>query len=231
MGIFFAGVPDWLLHALQASGRYGLAIETGTFRGDSALVLANAVGRCTTIELDPALATAASKRFASDPRISVVQGSSRDVMPGVVSDLQGPTFFWLDGHWSGGVTAGADDPCPLDGELDAIASSPLASECLVAIDDARLCGFPRSNEPDGDAYPSMLEVLTKLDSMGLCPFVVDDVILGVPVADRAVVTAPERCEELRHNTPIFRYWGAISRRTRGRAAVSGVASRVTRRGR
>jgi hypothetical protein len=230
LGIFFAGVPDWLLHALQASGRYGLAIETGTFRGDSALVLADAVGRCTTIELDPALAAAATERFASDSRINVVQGSSRDVMPRTVRDLTGPTFFWLDGHWSGGVTAGADDPCPLDGELDAIATSPMASDCMVAIDDARLCGFPRSNEPDGNAYPSILEVLSKLSSMGLYPYVVDDVILGVPEADRAIITAPERCEELRHNTPIFRYWGTISRRTRGRAAVSGFAGRLTRRG-
>lgn len=230
MGIFFAGVPDWLLQALQASGRYGLAVETGTFRGDSALVLANAVGRCTTIELDTTLAAAATKRFASDPRITVVQGSSRDVMASVLTSITGPTFFWLDGHWSGGVTAGADDPCPLDGELDAIASSPFASDCLVAIDDARLCGFPRSNEPDGDAYPSMLEVLSKLDAMGLYPYVVDDVILGVPAVDRAVVTAPERCQELRHNTPVFRYWGVITRRTKGRAALSGIASRVTRRG-
>jgi hypothetical protein len=230
LGIFFAGVPEWLLHALQASGRYDLAIETGTFRGDSALVLANAVGRCTTIELDTSLAEAATKRFGSDPRINVVQGSSRDVMPGVVSGITGPTFFWLDGHWSGGVTAGADDPCPLDGELDAIASSPLASDCMVAIDDARLCGFPRSNEPDGDAYPSMLEVLSKLDAMGLYTYVVDDVILGVPAIDRAVVGAPERCMEVRHNTPVFRYWGAISRRTRGRAALSRIASRATRRG-
>jgi hypothetical protein len=54
------------------------AIETGTFQGDSAALLARRFGRCTTIELDPTLAARATERFADDPTIDVLQGSSRD---------------------------------------------------------------------------------------------------------------------------------------------------------
>jgi len=226
LGIFFEGIPPWLLHSLETSGHYGLAVETGTYRGDSALALADAVGSCTTIELGTTLAAAAAARFASDPRITVMQGSSRGVLPDVVRRLTGPTFFWLDGHWSGGETAGADDPCPLGGELEAIASSPRASDCLVAIDDARLFGFPRRNQPDGDAYPGMLEVLRTLDEMSLYPYVVDDVILGVPAADRTVITAPETSRALGQNTVMVLGRREWTLRMRGRRLRSALTDRI-----
>lgn len=229
MGIFFWGIPPWLLHSLETSGRYELAVETGTYRGDSALALADAVGNCTTIELGTTLAAAASARFASDPRITVMQGSSRDVLPDVVRRLTGPTFFWLDGHWSGGETAGADDPCPLAGELDAIASSPLAPDCLVAIDDARLFGFPRRNQPDGGAFPGMLEVLRTLDEMSLCPYVVDDVILGVPATDTTTITAPETWDALGQNTVMVLGRRELTLRRRGRRVRSALTDRIRSR--
>lgn len=229
MGIFTWGIPTWLLDAVRASGRYDLAVESGTFHGDSALALANAVDRCITIELGTTLATAATARFAGDPRITVLQGSSRDLLPGVVGDLTGPTVFWLDGHWSGGTTAGAHDPCPLDGELDAIAGSPLASDCLVAIDDARLFGLPRRNHPGGRAYPDMLEVLTRLDAMGLHPYVVDDVILGVPAADEEVISTPEVYAALGQNTSMVLGRHELALRRRGRRLRSRLASILPRR--
>lgn len=124
LGLFHVGVPTWLLNSTIGCGSFATAVETGTFRGDSALALAGAFGSCITIERQPNLAERARERFLqSGAAIEVITGSSRDLLSEVCQSLKGPAFFWLDGHWSGGETAGKDDPCPLLAELHAINSS------------------------------------------------------------------------------------------------------------
>lgn len=179
MGFYFHGLPgyltDWAARVLPGA----VAVETGTLNGDSALALAEAFGRCVTVEKQPELAARARERFRDDPRITVMEGSSREVLPGVVADLAAPPFAWLDAHWSGGVTAGADDPCPVLAEIEALAAR-FAGEAVVAVDDARIFGLADPRDEVNNAWPSLLEVLTALADHGWATFVVDDVMVGVP---------------------------------------------------
>jgi hypothetical protein len=78
-----------------------------------------------------------------------VCGDSAVLLPRVLTGLTGPALFWLDGHYSGPGTARGAKDTPLEAELAAITSHPLAGH-VVLIDDARELG-------QGD-YPAVSEI-------------------------------------------------------------------------
>ena len=131
------------------------AIETGTYKGGSARILASVFPEVVTIELDEELHRRAAERLSRQPAITAVQGSSR-VRLGPLVDAARPTLYWLDGHWSGGVTAGEDDECPVLDELAAIASGH-PDDCIL-IDDARLFAAPPPPPHDPAQWPSLGEI-------------------------------------------------------------------------
>lgn len=130
-------------------------VETGTYRGDTVAELAPLVPNVVSIELDHRLCTLAQARFVDDPSITIVEGDSATRLGEIVADLREPALFWLDGHFSGGATAG-DGACPIMAELETVLTSDL--DHVVLVDDARLF--------DGtDNYPTLDEVrqlVTKL---------------------------------------------------------------------
>ena len=95
--------------------------------------------RIFTIELDGRLYDRAVARFRGDPRIVILRGGSGRVSPEVIERLDGRTIFWLDGHYSGGVTAGGESDTPVVQELAAILADP-NSRHVILIDDARCFG-------------------------------------------------------------------------------------------
>lgn len=116
---------------------YGLRafVETGTFNGDTTAAVANIFAECFTIELSPTLHMRALERFAPTPNVRCLQGDSVAVLPDVIEQIKMPTLFWLDAHFSGGVTANAGHD-PLLDELAAIYARGGGRD-VVLIDDAR----------------------------------------------------------------------------------------------
>lgn len=143
--------------------RLGLvrAIETGTYKGGSARILASIFPEVVTIELDPALHARAAERLARIPAITAVQGSSCDRLAPLV-DRSRPTLYWLDGHWSGGVTAGEDDECPVLDELGAVAEGH-PDDCVL-IDDARLFLEPPPAPHKAEHWPTFDEIAASIRS-------------------------------------------------------------------
>jgi len=78
--------------------RYGLRtlVETGTYHGEMVAALKNDFDRVFSIECDVDLARRASHRFASDPKIRILQGESQVVLPELMKSLAEPALFWLD---------------------------------------------------------------------------------------------------------------------------------------
>ncbi|HNI34790.1 MAG TPA: hypothetical protein PLV93_05290 [Microthrixaceae bacterium] len=143
-------------------------VETGTYRGDTVAGLAPLVPRVVSIELDERLATLAKARFVDDVNIDILQGDSAQRLPEIVADLREPALFWLDGHFSGGATAG-DGACPIVDELTTVLSTDV--DHIVLVDDARLF--------DGtDAYPTIDEVRELVEKLrpGIGWQVEDDII-------------------------------------------------------
>lgn len=111
-------------------------VETGTFMGDMVEAQKKKFQKIISIELDVDLFKRAKKRFKNNKNVIIVQGDSGQVLPHILKDINEPAIFWLDGHYSAGMTAKGDKECPIFEEIDAIFNSRTFSNVLL-IDDAR----------------------------------------------------------------------------------------------
>lgn len=112
-------------------------IETGTFMGDTTNEMKDFFEKVDSIELDTKLANRAKKRFENDKNVTIWQGDSGEVINKYL-ELMPKTaigFFYLDGHFSGGITAKADINTPISKELVAIYKH--SNKHVIFIDDAR----------------------------------------------------------------------------------------------
>ena len=135
---------------LDYAQRYKLQVlvETGTYAGDMVRKCGSYFREIYTIELDSILAHEAENKFRKKKHIHVVLGDSGDKLPDLLKKIDEPVLFWLDGHFSGGVTAKGSTITPLAQELEAISSHRI-KEHVILIDDARLLGkddYPTENE-------------------------------------------------------------------------------------
>lgn len=154
-------------------------VETGTLRGDTVWYFRKDFHRLFTIEVQPELARLAARRFRRHPHVRVIVGDSAHELRSIVPLLEGPTLFWLDGHYSGGYTGRGAADCPIWDELAAITSR---GELLftICIDDAASFG-------SDSAYPRMEELAAyverNLPSHGL------EIIHGIIVLHAKTVSA------------------------------------------
>jgi len=131
---------------------YGLNtfVETGTYLGDTIWSLKELFDQIYSVELSEELYLQAKARFAQHPSVHLLHGDSSKRLVEVVRKLKHPALFWLDGHYSGGITAKGDKICPIYDELEAVFSSDVRGHVIV-IDDARLF-------VGEDDYPPYLEL-------------------------------------------------------------------------
>jgi predicted O-methyltransferase YrrM len=121
-------------------------IETGTYRGDTSRILSKRVHQVVSVEIDKRLATLARERFGNS-NIEILEGDRAELMSSIVSRFKNQVcLYWLDGHYSSGVTGGKVKPVPVQRELEEILPF-LKSSDLIVIDDIR--------EFDGKNYPSL----------------------------------------------------------------------------
>ena len=111
-------------------------VETGTYMGDTLAYVAGTGIQCSSIELSPQLHQAACRRFEHTRNVRLVEGDSGIRLPEMLADMHRPVLFWLDGHYSAGVTASADLHTPISAELQAILRHPVKNH-VILIDDAR----------------------------------------------------------------------------------------------
>ncbi len=158
------------LHGLKA------LVETGTFLGDTPWALRNRFAEIHTIELSPTLCGLARERFKRFPHIHVHEGESTIVLPQLFKELRRPSLFWLDGHFSGGITAQGESTTPICDEVQIIAER-CPVRFVMLIDDARSFGSE-------DGYPSLAEFKERVRT--LLPeaifLVENDLIAIVPTA-------------------------------------------------
>jgi hypothetical protein len=133
-------------------------IETGTYMGDTVEFLKNDFKQLFSIELNEDLAAKATKRFSSDPKIRIVQGDSATQLAAILSEIDRPVAFWLDGHYSSEfqsgdeyiVTGKGEKDTPVMEELIQISRHPVKNH-VILIDDARLFN-------GNDDYPTKQQV-------------------------------------------------------------------------
>jgi len=130
-------------------------IETGTFLGIMINSLINEFNKLYSIELSEILYKRAKNLFKLHPNVEILLGNSAEVLPILIRDINLPCIFWLDGHYSGGITAKASSETPIIRELTTIFNHPVKNH-VILIDDARLFIGKRD-------YPTMEELKDLLD--------------------------------------------------------------------
>lgn len=160
---------------LDHARRHGLAVlvETGTFQGAMVRATLGSFHHIYSIELDPALAARAARRFRHSPEVRILEGDSGRRIADALAEVKGPALFWLDAHHSGGITARGERDTPLVEELDAIVRHGDPGH-VVLIDDARLLGT-------GD-YPDLEEIARRVRPMHIhgSVTVADDIVRCLP---------------------------------------------------
>ena len=123
-------------------------VETGTYLGNTLAAMVPHFDRLYSIEIDDKLAERAITRFSDESKVRILNGNSADRLGDVLAEIDQPALFWLDGHYSGGVTGGSDVSVPILVELKAIFDHPVKDH-VILIDDARLfrgiIGYPTVN--------------------------------------------------------------------------------------
>jgi len=157
-------VKQLAINSLQSKSEYGIFIETGTYLGDMVEAQKNNFAQIFSIELGEELYRDAVKRFEADKNVTILQGDSSDVLIALCKKIDKPAIFWLDGHYSAGITARGKKQCPIYEELSAIFNSGPQGHILL-IDDARLFigkddypeiveleNFIKKHRPDADVF-------------------------------------------------------------------------------
>lgn len=154
-------------------------VETGTYLGQTVEVMRRLFAQVVSIEIDPALHAAAVSRFSRADNVTVLLGDAETVLPGVLDTLTKPAVFWLDGHWSGGITGKGLVADPIVTSLNQIAAHRVKDH-LILIDDARTF--------DGaEGSPDLLEILLILRQINPAYRILvhQDVIIARPASPQA----------------------------------------------
>ena len=129
-------VKQMAIEEYQKKFNAKILVETGTYLGDMVEAQRNRFEKIYSVELSKKLFQRAVKKFKLYPHINILNGDSGIVLNKIVSGIEVPALFWLDGHYSEGITAKGVKECPVEEELQAIVKSDLPH--IILIDDARL---------------------------------------------------------------------------------------------
>lgn len=139
-------VKEKVVSDYQKTSQYKILVETGTFLGEMVNAQINNFEKIYSIELDEKLYNRAKRKFRKYPDVKILNGDSGKVLMEIIPILDSNTVFWLDGHYSGGITARGEKDSPIFEELKIILETK--KNHIILIDDARLF------TGDGD-YPTI----------------------------------------------------------------------------
>jgi len=149
-------------------------VETGTYEGETIRAQLAKFQEIISIEVSVDLYEQAIARFKRHPHVKLYRGDSGEVLKIIIPELHSPCLFWLDGHYSGGVTGRGILDTPIKAELQTIFSSRFLH--VLLIDDARC--FNGQN-----GYPTLSELEKWVSQEAKYTFSVkDDIIRLTPVS-------------------------------------------------
>ena len=220
MGFFWEGLPPFLLNwsAAQLSSPV-VAIETGTFRGDTTKLLAENFERCITIERSTQFAQAARLRFSNEPRVTVLEGSSRDQLAMALPERNLSCFFWLDAHGIYDFEDSEAEENPLLAEIQLIIDQRDSTNTIIAIDDARGMG----TQP---GWPAMSAIVVPLSVAGYITIYLDDVFVAIPEHMSSKLWDLYQQSRTVEVSAIFHLWPRIMKAAKRQVAINRIVERL-----
>lgn len=112
-------------------------IETGSFEGDGIqAAIDSGYKYIYSIEVQPHYYEHCQRRFGNYNNVSVLLGDSGSLLKEILSSVNQPAVFWLDGHYSGGATGSSGIESPLLQEVSTVIDHD-SQDHVVMIDDVR----------------------------------------------------------------------------------------------
>jgi len=194
MGTVRMGPPIEIISQLKAAYGINNFIEIGTYQGHTAYWASQVFEQVFTIEYSQDLYQKVTEKYGHIKNIDFLYGDTRNLLDNTVSQLESPSLFWLDAHWSGGLTYGEIDECPLLAEIEIINSSDC--EHFIFIDDAGLFLSPPPPPHSPQHWPDISAVLNLLNSVKNSRHIViiEDVIIAVPALAKELIV--QYCQNL-----------------------------------
>jgi hypothetical protein len=146
---------------LEYANRFNIHtfIETGTYLGQMVDAVKGEFDKIYSIELDDILYRRARRRFSKYPHITIVKGDSGDILPDILQIINQPALFWLDAHFSWGMTTKGEKYTPILNEIETIMNSPSSKAHIILIDDA----FCFNGSCDYPTYDHLKYFLVNID--------------------------------------------------------------------
>jgi len=134
-----------------------VSIETGTFLGETTILLSKFSRKVISFEPERTLFSFATKRCERFKNIQIVNAESNTKLGEILQELptKSDVNFWLDGHFSGGFTYQGTLDTPIKLELKAIQMNlRKLNEVRIAIDD-----FREFLDGTSNIYPSRSDLI------------------------------------------------------------------------
>ena len=152
---FSAPSPSYVKHKvlMRNSTKNSIWIETGTYLGETTAFLQESSRHVYTFEPEPTLFSRALSFFSKKTNVTVINSTSEKGFPKLLPEIFGEVNFWLDGHFSSGITYQGENDTPVLDELNNIENfRQNFTKLSVFIDDIRCFG---SEDPNYANYPSL----------------------------------------------------------------------------
>ncbi len=157
-----------LIIKLAQKNKISNFIETGTYIGETVKAIIPFFKNIYTIELNKKLYLYNKKRFYKNSKVKVVWGNSYLKLKQILPKLKRPIFFWLDAHYSGGITSKTKKQTPIEEELATIVKY-WRKGSIVLIDDARLFNGKRG-------YPTIEKIVKIFSKKNVIIKITKDII-------------------------------------------------------
>jgi hypothetical protein len=111
-------------------------IETGTWTGNTTSIAAKVFSEVYSVELSKKCFLYVKNKLRDDKNIHLYHGDSPKFLQNILVKKKERILFWLDAHYSGGLTVRGDKNTPILDELKAIGESNIR-DSVILIDDLR----------------------------------------------------------------------------------------------
>ena len=178
--------PQMKIKVLKRWGGVGTWVESGTYFGKTSHALSQFSNQVYTIEPDPKLHEAAAKKYGKISNIRFINGLSEEklveILDGLDYEEKKDISFWLDGHFSAGVTFKGPTDTPIIHELETIEREISKFEQVtVLVDDVR-CFNPEN--PNYSSYPDLNYLVSWAQKLNLFWIIEYDMFIATNRKDR-----------------------------------------------
>ena len=152
--------------------KYPYFVETGTYQGETVMEMYSLFKKIYTVEVSELIYRKTRKKLSYLNNVEFILGDSATLLDKVISEIPDNTVFWLDGHWSGGITSKGIYEVPIIKECKHIDKHYKSSHGIIIIDDFRLFGTTKYEDWGNISTTNIYECFKTLNITN--NFIVDD---------------------------------------------------------